>query len=427
MNHRHFFRSAFGILSVITASATAQDPSKAVRIGLTYDPRSKPGIVVLPVNGEGADSIRAMLQRDFDFGGRIAVEPYDDRAVGDTTSDGLPNWKLLSQLGAVAAVQATPTSSGLHVAIYDVVHRQTPFVRDYTAPPTSDTRAWRARVHEIADELEGSVTGTRGIARTRVLFERMRQIWVVDSDGEQVIKVHDLGNPLSAAWNPTGTMIAYGTYRPAQIVVHELGTGDDHAVASGSGSFTTPTFAPDGASVLYAHGVDDGYDLYSTLLDGSATRRLSVGRGSDNISPSVSPDGRRVAFMSARAGHPEIYTMDADGTNAEPLTPMDFAAGAYRAKPTWSPDGRTVAFQSRVSGRFQVMTVSLRDRSVHQLTSDGENTDPSWAPDGRHLVFTSNRSGVLQLWVLDVESGRARQLTRGVVGRRGVWSPRLGG
>lgn len=412
---------------LFASAARSQDPSKAVRIGLTYDPRSKPGIVVLPVNGAGADSIRAILQRDFDFGGRIAVVQYDERAVGDTTPDGLPNWKLLSDLGAIAAVQATPTTNGLHVAVYDVVHKQTPLVRDYAAPPMSDVRTWRARVHEIADELEGSVTGTRGISRTRVLFERSRQIWVVDSDGEQVTQVSELGNPLSAAWHPGGTMIAYGTYRPAQIVVHDLVTGSNHPVASGSGSFTTPAFSIDGATVLFAHGVDDGYDLFSVPLDGSASRRLSVGRGSDNISPSASPDGRRVAFMSARVGHPEIYTMDADGTNAEPLTPVDFSPGAYRAKPVWSPDGRSVAFQARVNGRFQVMTVALRDRGVHQLTSDGTNEDPSWAPDGRHLVFTSNRSGSLQLWVLDTESGRARQLTHGVASRRGVWSPRLSG
>jgi TolB protein len=76
---------------------------------------------------------------------------------------------------------------------------------------------------------------------------------------------------------------------------------------------------------------------------------------------------------------------------------------------------------------FQLLTVSLRDRSLKQLTSDGRNEDPSWAPDGRHLVFVSDRSGVRQLWVLDVESGRTRQLTHGGSVRRPAWSPRLGG
>jgi TolB protein len=176
---------------------------------------------------------------------------------------------------------------------------------------------------------------------------------------------------------------------------------------------------------VYAHGVDDGVDLYIVPGTGGGGRRLSVGRGTDNVAPSISPDGRRIAFMSGRAGHPEIYTMDADGTNVDLLTPLDVGESAYRASPDWSPDGRQVVFQSRIGGGFQLMTVSLRDRSLKQLTSDGRNEDPSWAPDGRHLVFVSTRSGVRQLWVLDVESGRTRQLTRGAAVHLPAWSPRL--
>ena len=117
--------------------------------------------------------------------------------------------------------------------------------------------------------------------------------------------------------------------------------------------------------------------------------------------------------------------MDADGTNAELLTPFNFGDQNYRSNPDWSPDGRLIAFQSQIGGRFQIMTIALRDRSIKQHTSEGQNEDPAWAPDGRHLVFTSSRSGTRQLWVLDAESGRARQLTRGGGARLSAWSGRL--
>src|SRR5206468_1593918 len=130
---------------------------------------------------------------------------------------------------------------------------------------------------------------------------------------------------------------------PSSVVVRDLETGASRTVASGSGVFISPVFTPDGANVVYSHGVDDGTDIYMSPASGGEMRRLSVGRGSDNVSPSFSPDGRRIAFTSARAGHPEIYTMDADGTNAEPLTPLSFGENPHRADPDWSPEGQKVA------------------------------------------------------------------------------------
>jgi len=419
-------RRALGALLCIAAPLAAQDTTKGVRIGLAYDPGSRPGIVVLPGKGVGADSARAIVQRDLDFGDRVNVIVLDAAAATDASRAASPSWPVLARLGAAAAVQVTPTVTGLHVAIYDVAKQTTALVRDYPAPPLAQAHGWRAVVHGLSDDLEEALTGTRGIARTRVLFERGRRIWTIDSDGTEVVAVTDVGTPQSAAWNPTGTMITYNTYLPAGIVVHDLVAGRSRMLVGGSGVFISPVFTPDGGSVVYSHGVEDGTDLYIASLAGGGGRRLSVGRGSDNVSPSFSPDGRRIAFMSARAGHPEIYTMDADGTNPDLLTPLEFGENAHRASPDWSPDGRYVAFHSSMAGTFQLMTISLRDRGLKQLTSDGRNEDPSWAPDGRHITFTSNRTGVKQLWVLDIETGRSRQLTHGSQpARNPAWSPRL--
>jgi TolB protein len=415
------------LLVVAPLVLAAQDTtSRGVRIGLTYDPGTKPGVVVLPVAGLTGDSVGAIVARDLDLGDRINVIGLDAAAARAVARAGGPNWALLARLGAAAAVQITPSTSGLHLAVYNVGTKQTALIRDYAAPPMSDARAWRGAVHGLSDDLEESLTGTRGIARTRVLYERGGRLWVVDSDGHAEVPISSAATPGSAAWHRSGRTITYSTYVPSRIVVQDLG-GRPRTIAEGNGVFISPVFTPDGESVVYAHGVDEGVDLYVAPVAGGGGRRLSVGRGSDNVSPSFSPDGRRIAFVSGRAGHPEIYTMDADGTNVDLLTPLDVGESAYRASPDWSPDGRLVAFQSRIGGQFQLLTVNLRDRGLKQLTSDGSNDDPSWAPDARHLVFVSNRSGTRQLWVIDVESGRTRQLTRGGTIRLPAWSPRLGG
>jgi len=177
--------------------------------------------------------------------------------------------------------------------------------------------------------------------------------------------------------------------------------------------------------LVYARGSESGTDLHAVPMEGGTPQRITVGRGRASAQPTFSPDGQRIAFMSDRSGHPEVYISDVDGTNAELLTAAAFGDRDYRAGPDWSPDGRLVAFQSRNGGTFQIMTINLRDQSVRQVTNDGRNDDPSWAPDSRHLVLTSNRSGVRQLWVVDIETGRTRQLTRGAETRLAAWSPRL--
>ncbi|MEP6620097.1 MAG: hypothetical protein ABJE47_12305 [bacterium] len=418
-------RRALIALLFLSSPLAAQDTTRGVRIGLTYDPGSKPGVIVLPSKGAGTDSIRAIAQRDLDAGDRVGVIVLDAAATSDATRASAPNWAVLAKLGAAAAVQITPTATGFHLAVYNVATRQTALIRDYVAPAMTEMRPWRAALHGLCDDLEESLTGTRGISRTRVLFERGKRIWVVDSDGEQSSPLTEVGTAGSPAWHPSGSMIAYSNLIPSQILVQDLTTGRARTLASGNGVFISPTFTPDGLNVVYGHGVDDGVDIFSIALAGGPGRRLSVGRGTDNVQPTFSADGRHIAFTSGRPGHPEIYTMDADGTNVDLLTPLEFGENAYRASPDWSPDGRSVAFQSRIGGIFQIMTIGLRDRGLKQLTSDGQNEEPSWAPDGRHLVFGSNRGGVKQLWVLDTETGRARQLTRGAAVRNPSWSPRL--
>ncbi|MDB4916880.1 MAG: WD40-like beta Propeller containing protein [Gemmatimonadetes bacterium] len=419
------YRRAFCALLLFTSPLAAQDTTtRGVRIGLTYDPGSKLGVVVLRGAGTGADSIRAIVQRDLDFGDRISVIRID--SPSDTGRDVVPNWAVLAKLGAAAAVQITPTPTGMHLAVYDVAKQTTALVREYVAPAMSDLRGWRAALHGLSDDIEESFTGTRGIARTRVLFERAKRIYVADSDGEQVVALTPTASVMSPSWSPNGQSMVYTNWQPpAHVVVHDLTTGRERTVFSGGGVSVTPVFSPDGSTIAFGHGVDDGVDIYAVDAAGTNVRRLSVGHGSDNTSPTFSPDGRRLAFMSGRAGHPELYTMDADGANFSPLTPLDFGENAYRANPDWSPAGQTVAFQSMISGIFQIMTINLRDLGMKQLTSDGKNEEPSWAPDGRHLVFSSNRSGSKQLWVVDVETGRTRQLTRGAAVRNPSWSPRL--
>ena len=415
------------MFTVAALPVHAQDTTgqRGVRIGLTYTPGTKPGVVVLPVGGPGGDSVRAMIARDLDFGDRIEV--IDGSGVAQTSSaNGAPSYGIWKSLGAAALVQVTLMPSLARVAVHDVTAKKIAQSRDFPIAADVGSEAWRMDVHGISDEIERWITGVRGIARTRILYVKGGRVYVVDSDGYGERAVTSSGTMMAPTWHPDGHHIAYsqlGT-RGWNIEVLDLAGGSARPVTATAGGLnTTPAFSPDGQWLVYAHGAENGTDLYAVqAFTGGAARRITLGRGTDNVSPSFSPDGRRIAFTSGRSGHPEVYTADFDGSNMELLTPFNFGDQNYRSNPDWSPDGRLIVFQSQLDGLFQIMTINLRDRSVKQLSSDGANEDPSWAPDGRHVVFTSTRTGVKQLFVLDTESGRSRQLTHSSGSRLSAWS-----
>ena len=415
------------MLCLFALRLEAQDTiPQGVRVGLTYDPSSRPGVFVTSVAGANADTVRAMLARNLDFGDRLTVISAD----AGPPPVGRINYELYAKMGASALVQASVTPQGsLHVAVHDIAGKKVLNVSDFAFNGSKElSPAWRMVVHRASDEVERWITSTRGIAATRVMFVRDQRIWIVDSDGANLAPMGVGGVALSPSWHPTGRYIAYAAMADdgTHIVVRDITTGQGRRVPDQGGSNITPTFSPDGSTLVFSAG-DDGTDLYAVTPFGSdAPRRVTVGRGSPTSSPSFSPDGRKIAYISGRLGHPEVYITDTDGTNAELLTESPSGDQPYRANPDWSPDGRNVAFTSQEGPNLQVMVINVRDRKIRQLTGDARNEDPSWAPDGRHVVFTSTRSGAKQLWVLDTESGRTRQLTRGAgLARMAAWSPRM--
>ena len=429
-------------------TAAAQDTvppvEQGVRIGITYTPGVRPGLLVLRAEaGALVDSVQVILQRDLDYSDHfeIIVLPGGERLYatlhaptdsggGNGTPARFVNYPLYATLGADFAVDVEQTGDGtIAVSLYDVrgesVRRRLTIAGDDPA-----ARAFRMSVHRAADEIVRAVTAEPGFAASSLVFVSDRRAYRVDTDGAGLTVVSQPADTaFSVDWDPSGRRVVYTALyeRGGRVVLHDFVDGGYRVLQPTLTALNyTPTFSPDGELVVFARSDAEGTDLYRyNVRRDCCLQRLTVGRFSDNLSPTFSPDGRQIAFVSTRAGLPQIYVMAADGTGQELFAPFDYGETGASYAPEWSPEGTRLVFHRDVAGSPQVFIMETRSRVVKQLTSAGRNEDPTWAPDGRHIAFVSSRTGTRQLWVIDVETGRIRQLTRIGNTRLPSWSPRL--
>src|SRR5881397_1585181 len=125
--------------------------------------------------------------------------------------------------------------------------------------------------------------------------------------------------------------------------------------------------------------------------------------------PAFSPDGSRLAFVSTRDGQPEIYIMDADGTDAARLTNSPAADGG----PAFTADGQSVVFHSNRTGHRQVFVQPITSSDAIQLTQEpADNWQPTVSPDGETIAFVSNRDGNDDIWLMSKDGSNQRNFTK---------------
>lgn len=139
------------------------------------------------------------------------------------------------------------------------------------------------------------------------------------------------------------------------------------------------------------------------------------------LSPSWSPDGKKIAYVSFEGRNSAIYVQDILSGKRERIAAFE----GINSAPDWSPEGSRLAMTLSKDGNTEIYIMTLRTKSLQRITRHGGiDTEPNWSPDGQKLAFTSDRSGGPQIYEVDVRGGRPKRISfEGNYNARPAYSP----
>ncbi len=154
-------------------------------------------------------------------------------------------------------------------------------------------------------------------------------------------------------------------------------------------------------------GRDTQYSLIVADADGFNPQPVVRSR-EPLMSPSWSPDGRRLAYVSFERGNSSIYLHELSTGQRELLSSFKGINGA----PAFSPDGARLALTLSRTGNPEIYVMNMATKALTQLTNHWSiDTEPVWMPGGQSLLFTSDRGGKPQIYMVSAEGGTAERVT----------------
>ena len=186
-----------------------------------------------------------------------------------------------------------------------------------------------------------------------------------------------------------------------------------------------PSLSPDGKSLAYASRSSGNWDIYVQRVGGTNPINLTQNSPSDDSQPAFSPDGERIAFRSERDGG-GIYLMGATGESVTRVSDFGYS-------PSWSPDGSDILVgtekipqPSTRPTKSQLWKIEVKSGQRRMLT-EGDALQPHYSPHKQRIVYWSRPSKAGQredIWTIPAEGGEPVRITSGsTIDVNPVWSP----
>jgi TolB protein len=265
---------------------------------------------------------------------------------------------------------------------------------------------YRYFANKFADGILKFLTGVKGPFTSKVFFvgEKggSKNIFMMNFGGHRVKKITNNNSINIFPYpSPHGNNVAYVSFKDGDpgVFIKNIHTGlTKKLYLPGPADYVS--WSPSGKKLAVALTPDHyNTEIYTVNINGTGLRRLTD-IGGINTSPSFSPNGHLIAFISNRGGSPQIYIMNSDGSYQHRIT---FNNSYYNSSPSWSPNGKKIAFTSFVNGALQVCIMNSDGSNERQLTNTPYSSNhPSWTNDSRIISFDTEFGGREKLYLIDV-------------------------
>lgn len=350
-----------------------------------------------------AESLSNTLSFDLKCGGYTLLSPRQpdkEKVAHKKNLEEAFSSEYWSKVGVQYVVVPAIRQNKLSVQIFDV---RASSLRELLPVPLSGILGEdEVLIHKISDLIHKTLYNIVGIAQKRVLFamqnekgeDWLSEIWECRIDGGQLRQL-----TFEDSYSISPLLI------PASVAHRKNSMFDQNDYKF--------------LYVCYKHGQPKIYCSGNGEKRGKPVMTL---RG-NQLLPAISRKFDKIAFISDASGRADLFLQMFDpelGCLNKPIQIFS-QAGAVQASPTFSPDGTKIAFVSDRDGAPRIYIIDLlqvlHDRKSPELqcitTTNRENTSPSWSPDGKKIIYSAKTNGVRQLWLYDIEKREEMQLTTG--------------
>lgn len=410
------------------------------------------------IQGEGqekkyTEQLRTILTFDLTHNGMTEVVGSIndiDRVLATEPFDAFTQGGVFKQKGLFYVVKAKIQNDQLSARVLHVATGQGKKIDNL--PLTGELSHDRRQIHRLADAIYKALFNEDGIATTHLIYTKRvptknknewdSEVWEIDYDGANPRQLtRDTGYIVTPSYIPpkqgqTASQFVFVNYKNGQpkIYIGNLRDGTSKSIVKLAGNQLMPVVSRQQDKIAFISDYTGNPDLFMQPFDlkqGSIGKpqQIFTSKRAVQGTPSFSPDGKKIAFVSNKDGSPKIYTMDIPEARSKldkikPTLITKYQSGC--TAPNWSPDGRKIAYCVKTKGIRQIWVYDFDRKEEYQITQGaGNKENPVWAPNSLHLTYNTTDAGSSDVYFISLGELKPIKVTSGGGEKRfPSWEPR---